>query len=218
MAETQGERLPRGRHGLSRDEVAASQLRRMLAAVAEAMMEKGYVGTSVADVITRAGVSRETFYQQFSSKADCFLAAFDAATDDFVGVVEAEMHLTRDDLRRDGHRDAATRAEQFEQVVSVYLDALVSQPAYARLFLVEVYAAGPEAIRRRAALLRRLGDSLALLLGATSDRGRFACEVLVAAIGAMVIEPLVVNDLQALRDLREPVVDLVRRALLADRG
>lgn len=218
MAETQVQRLPRGRHGLSRDEVAASQLRRMLAAMADAMMEKGYVGTSVADVIKRAGVSRETFYQRFSSKADCFMTAFDTAADDLVGVIEAQVNLTRDDLRCDDGRDATTRAEQFEQVFSAYLDALASHPAYARLFLVEVYAAGPEAIRRGIEILNRLADLLAALLGVTSDHGRFACEVLVAAIASMVTEPLVVNDLQALRDLREPMVDLVRRALLADQG
>ena len=71
--------LPRGRHRLPREEVVSSQRTRMLRGMAEAMMEKGYVNTTVADVIGRAGVSRETFYQQFSSKADCFMSAFDAA-------------------------------------------------------------------------------------------------------------------------------------------
>ena len=35
-------------------------------ALADVVGEKGYVPTSVADVIKRAGVSRQTFYEQFS--------------------------------------------------------------------------------------------------------------------------------------------------------
>ena len=54
----QTEQLPRGRHHLSREEVQASQRQRMLLAIAAAMADKGYAGTSVADVIKRAGVSR----------------------------------------------------------------------------------------------------------------------------------------------------------------
>lgn len=217
MAEAPVQRLPRGRHGLSRDEVETSQRLRMLMALADAMMDKGYVGTSVADVIKRAGVSRETFYQQFSSKADCFMTAFGSAAEVVLGTIEADVQLDRADLRRADGRDRATRLDQFDRVFTAYLDALASNPAYARLFLVEVYAAGPEAIQSRAALQRRIVETLAGLLGVTSDHGRFACEVLVAAIGAMVTEPLVAQDTDALRALRGPVVDLVRRALkLAD--
>ena len=72
-------RLPRGRHGLSREEVVESQRGRLLRAMADAVADKGYAETSVAEVIARAGVSRETFYEQFSSKEDCFHDTFDAA-------------------------------------------------------------------------------------------------------------------------------------------
>lgn len=51
----------------------------MFDSLAEVMTEKGYVATTVSDVIERAGVSRETFYQQFDSKRDCFEQAFDEA-------------------------------------------------------------------------------------------------------------------------------------------
>lgn len=216
MTDVPTQRLPRGRHGLSRDEVETSQRRRILAAMADAMLEKGYVGTSVADVIKRAGVSRETFYQQFSSKADCFRTAFDTAGEVLIGTVTARAALDPALLdARDG-RDRSVRLDQFERVFAAYLDSLASHPAYARLFLVEVYAAGADAIAARIALQRRIVDFLAALLGATGDHGRFACEMLVAAISALVTEPLVRRDPEAIRDLQEPVVDLVRRALELD--
>ena len=195
-------RLPRGRHGLSREEVEASQRDRMLLALAAAMTEKGYVGTSVADVLKRSGVGRETFYQLFSSKADCFMQAFDAA---------GEMLLGRLDQAA-GEADGSP-LERFEHALGVYLDLLAEQPALARVFLVEVYAAGPEALARRAALQERIVDRLAALLDAVTDRERFACQVLVAAVGSLVTTPLVADDTAAVRALRTKVVDLVRGAL-----
>src|SRR6201991_5046320 len=73
------ERLPRGRHGLTREEVAAQQRPRILAATVDVVAELGYPETRVVDVIKRAGVSRETFYEFFDGREDCFLAAFDLA-------------------------------------------------------------------------------------------------------------------------------------------
>ncbi len=187
----------------------------MLHGMAEAMMEKGYVNTTVADVIKRAGVSRETFYQQFSSKADCFMTAFDAAADLLIGVIEAGSDLDLGTLVPGDGRDAGTRVSQFERALTLYLDTLAEHPEAARLFLVEVYAAGPEAIRRRAALQHQIVDVVAGILGFPPDdvSSRFACEVLVAGIGSMVTEPLVSADPGALRDLREPLMGLVRRAI-----
>ncbi len=194
-------RLPRGRHQLSREQVQEAQRGRMLLAIAEAMTRKGYVGTTVADVIRGAGVSRETFYQQFPSKLDCFLAAFDAAS---------ELLLARvgDVATLDG-----TAHERFAAAFTRYLDALASQPAFARVFLVEVYAAGADAIDRRIALQARIVDSLVELLDAHTEAGRFACELLVAGTGSLVTGPLVADDLDAVRALGPPVIDLVGRVL-----
>src|ERR1700716_903816 len=48
------QQLPRGQHGLTREHVTQLQRSRMLRAMAEAMAERGYVDTSVADVLNRA--------------------------------------------------------------------------------------------------------------------------------------------------------------------
>jgi AcrR family transcriptional regulator len=202
MTDAPLEQLPRGRHHLSREEVEQSQRNRMLLALAMAMSEKGYVGTSVADVLQRAGVSRETFYQRFSSKLDCFMSAFDAAGEMLLGRLEQ------------GAREAeGTPLERFDRALSAYLDVLADQPAFARVFLVEVYAAGPDALARRMALQERIVERMAHLLGADSDEARFACQVLVAAVSSLVTGPLVAQDIEALRGLRAKIVTLVRRAL-----
>jgi len=196
------EQLPRGRHNLSREEVEQSQRSRMLLALATAMTEKGYVGTSVADVLKRAGVSRETFYQRFSSKLDCFMDAFEVAGQMLQGRLQEAI------------RDAdGTPLERFDHAFTAYLDVLAEQPAFARVFLVEVYAAGPDAIARRSALQDLIVDRLADLLGATTKENRFACRVLVAAVSSMVTGPVIAQDAKAIRALRADVVNLVRRAL-----
>lgn len=193
------QRLPRGRHGLSREQVEQTQRHRLFLAMADAMAEKGYAATSVADVIKRAGISRETFYQRFNSKLDCFMHAFDTAGE----VLYARLEQAQSDAQ-------GSPVERFEHAFTAYVDLLAEQPAIAGVFLVEVYAAGPEAMDRRAALQARIVDAMARLLDARSDRARFACEVLVAAVGAMVTTPIVTQDHAALGTLKDRVIDLVR--------
>ncbi|MFE3257772.1 TetR/AcrR family transcriptional regulator [Nocardia sp. NPDC059091] len=203
MPESATRQLPRGRHGLPRETVVAAQRDRILLALAEAMAENGYVGTPVAAVIKRAGVSRETFYEQFRSKEDCFEAAYERA---------AELMLTGILTATGAEFDGETRTERIERVLGAYLDALAGQPAYARLFLVEVYAVGPEAIARRTQLQETFVAMVADVLGADTEEQRFACQTLVAALSAMVTARVAVGDLDGLRELREPLLDLVRRS------
>jgi AcrR family transcriptional regulator len=142
--------LPRGPHGLERDVVLASQRGRMLGAMAEAVAAKGYAGTTVADVVAGAGVSRKTFYEHFRDKEECFLAAFDTSVDRLLGsILSARPEHGDDDAAWLPLMRARARA---------YLDALASEPAFARTFLIEVFAAGPRALERRAEVLHRFAQ------------------------------------------------------------
>jgi AcrR family transcriptional regulator len=198
VVETVAPRLPRGPHRLSREEVERDQKLRLALGMAEAVREHGYVGTPVAEVLRRAGVSRETFYRFYDGKLDCFLATFD-----LIGEILTD-HLAR---ALDGSGDPL---ERWEQSFEAYLELLAAEPGFARIVLVEVHAAGPEAMARRAAIQDRIVDSLVGLFGARSDQARFACQTIVAAVSAMVTGPLVAGDADALRALRDPVVGHVR--------
>lgn len=201
-ARTQMTPLPRGRHGLSREEVVGSQRLRLVRAMAEVMAEKGYAKTSVADILRRARVSRETFYELFDSKQDCFMSAFE----------QAYAHILDAIAARSGDAGTARkdRMGAFARMFRDYLDALASDPAAARIFLIEVYAAGPEAIERRlelqAGLVRALGD-----LVAATDEDRFAIEALLAAVVQLVTARLAVGDVEGLRALDRPILRLVER-------
>jgi AcrR family transcriptional regulator len=140
--------LPRGPHGLERDVVLASQRGRMLASMADAVAAKGYVGTTVADVVSGAGVSRKTFYEHFRDKEGCFLAAYDTGVDLVLDAIVAAQPAPGD-----GSWTAMMRAR-----ARAYLHTLAANPAFARTFLIEVFAAGPLALDHRADVLRRFAQ------------------------------------------------------------
>ncbi|QFG25226.1 TetR/AcrR family transcriptional regulator [Actinomadura sp. WMMB 499] len=195
-----GERkkLSPGRHGLSREQVAASQRARLVAAMAEVAAEKGYTAVTVADVLKRAGVSRLTFYQHFSDKADCFGAAYDTATGALLEVVTGTL------------REETGRWESVERALGAYLDALAAEPVLARLFLVEAYAAGPEFLRRRVALQGSVVGAIADFLGIRTPLGLPACEAMVGAVVSMATNRVVQDDFDGLVALRAPLGLLVR--------
>lgn len=192
--------LRRGRHTLSREEVRASQHARLLTAMSDVVGEKGYVATSVSDVVRRAGVSRETFYEQFTDKQACFLAALESVTELVLREVMAAAE------------EPGTPIERLERALNAYLERLSANPGGSRTFLVEVYAAGPRAGVVLARLQRRFSEAAATLFGATDDRDRFACDALVSAVISMATTRIAAGD-PDVTDLAPHVLDLVERAL-----
>jgi len=204
-------RLPRGPHRLARHEVEQSQRARLLIAAAEAVAAKGYVATSVADILKGAGVSRTTFYQLFDDKLDCFLAACRMAADVVAVVITDELaRVVHDDL---------TPLEKLDHLLGAYLRTLAANPPLARVFLVEVYAAGPEAIRQRRESLDRFVDLIAAthpdgstLIGPEPEQ-RFAAEVLAGAVSSLVTTTVGAGDLDGIAALHEPLMKLAARLL-----
>lgn len=205
-------KLPRGRHGLTREQVITSQRERLLLAMAEAVAEHGYAKTSVAQVLKRAGVSRESFYELFSNKEDCFLAAYDEAATVLLRIMGAELAA-----EPSGDHDPDDLLGSLSRLLAAYLGALASEPAVARTFFVEVYAAGDAALARRVEVQARFVDAVTALIGASDDDERFACEALVASISALVTQRVCAGRFDEIEALHGPIVGLVRR-VLADRA
>ena len=209
---SQARALPRGPHGLSRDEVAQSQRLRLLMAMTNAVAEKGFANTVVADVVTRSGVSRATFYKMFRDKEDCFRAAYEMNAELVARIMEAGL----EDLRNDAPSDPL---EKLDRVLGLYVHTLASAPALARVFLVEVYAAGPEAIAQRRASLDRFVDIVATthqgetgVLG-TRKSQRFAAEMIVGAVSSAVTNIVGIGDLDRLPELQQNLRKLARQLL-----
>ncbi|GAA3201078.1 TetR/AcrR family transcriptional regulator [Actinocorallia longicatena] len=203
MPESLPRRLPRGRHALPPDEVARVQRGRLSLAMAEVMAEKGYAATSVEDVLKRAKVSRQSFYTLFDSKISCFMATFEFAGDMLIEHVLGA-------LTESVPAERSTPLERYEHAVEVYLKALEAEWPFTRLFLVEVYAAGPQAISRRRELQQVMAAAIADMLGVTTESGRLTCSMIVAATSALVTAPVAENDREALRAVGPALVDHAR--------
>ena len=93
-------RLPRGTHGLAPSLVAASQRARLLEATGRAVAEKGYAAATIDDIVRGAGVSKKTFYEHFPDKLGCFLAAYEAASDELLEHVRAAQEGSGDWVER----------------------------------------------------------------------------------------------------------------------
>ncbi len=169
--------------------------------MAEAVAELGYANVSVADVLARARVSRETFYKYFANKQDCFLASYRTVAEFVIGEIETA-------LRGAGGIKDGTPRERIDTILTKYLAVLESEPTVARTFLVEAYAAGPAAIRKRGEIQNRFADALATVFGAHDERTRFACNAVVITVGALVTQQIGASDTFTFDELKPRMLEL----------
>jgi AcrR family transcriptional regulator len=208
--------LPRGRHAAPREVVAESQRERMLVAMAEACATKGYANVAVADVIERARVSRRSFYEQFSNKEDCFLAAYDAGVE---ALLEEIAHA--EEAARAGAAGGAGLLAAARAGTETYLQLLADNPDFARTFLIEVLGAGPDALTRRDAVHGRFADRLAeahaqiraAAGGALPAPAPYVFRAAVGAIHELVTQRLLSDGPQGLPALLEPILEVELRLL-----
>jgi AcrR family transcriptional regulator len=161
-------RLPRGTHGLDPSLVAASQRTRLLEAVGRAVADRGYAAATIDDIVRDAGVSKKTFYEHFSDKLGCFLAAYEAASDELLAHMTAAQEGTGGAGRETGSDPVSRGAgdadpgwlERTRAGIHAYLRWLAAEPALARVFLIEIAAAGPAALELRERMRDRYADRM----------------------------------------------------------
>lgn len=140
--------------GNVRADVERNQRERLYGALVAVVDEKGLERTSVADVAARAGVSRSVVYEYFDGRPGLFEATFQTLVSAGLDAMEQAYAAGGGDW-----------TERLRAALGAVFEALVAQPAAARLCFLEAYAAGPgaEAIRdaagtRAAALTRDAFD------------------------------------------------------------
>src|SRR3954454_17462575 len=116
-------------------DIASDQRARLLAAMATVVAEKGYAATTVADVVSAAGVSRSTFYELFSSKEACFLDAYNQGVEDLLAAVHSAVRDADGDWRA-----------QLRAGIRAYLGRLARPDHFARVYIDEIHAAGAAAL------------------------------------------------------------------------
>ena len=133
-----------GNHGLTPEQVADSQRERVLAAMRELVVGRGFQDVPVAEVISRAGVSRKTFYELYASKEECFVALYDQELERLLFPTLQAFQGTE------------SWVDRLRTALGVLLGALAADPASARLCFVEVLSAGPKALARRNGAMAKL--------------------------------------------------------------
>lgn len=197
---TGASRLRPGPNGLPRGQVTEIQRGRMIAAAVDAVEEVGYSGMTVAQVISRARVSRKTFYDVFADREDCFLAAFEQAMDHARSMaVEAYGGET---AWRDGIRAALARLLAF----------MDDEPALTKLVIVEAMAAGDRVLERRAAVFEELAKAIDMgrsAPGATLDPPEVTAEGIVGAVFAVIHSRVLVGGRESLLGLLGPLMSMI---------
>jgi AcrR family transcriptional regulator len=137
--------------------VSELQRTRLLDATFAVVGEQGYRRMTVRRVCGRAGVSNKTFYDLFSDREDCFLAAFDQAIVELTAAVAPAY---------EGERGWAVRIRAGLGALLAFLEC---EPELRSLVFVEALGAGPRVLRRRARVLEKLAAAI--------DEGRAGVKV-----------------------------------------
>jgi AcrR family transcriptional regulator len=204
-----GEPLPRGRHKLDPEVVRASQRERLIRAMLETVAEQGYEPTTVPDVVARARVSRNAFYEFFADKTSCFIAACDEEASELLGVVVR-------------FASAPSWTDALRQGTRAYLTWWAERPAFARAYFIGLPAVGDPATAQRERgyarfrdLFRELGRRARTEQPGLPPLPEIAPRVLVLAITELVAEEVRAGRTERLPALEDDVV-LMATKLLAD--
>lgn len=123
---------------------ALTQRQRILRAIARLAAERGYANLSVPTISGGAGVSNQTFYQEFDSKQGALIAAFEELSERALGLA-MEAYTEQDEWPR-----AAAAA------LSALLSYVATEPYFARLAFFELSAIGPAGLDRADAMMDRV--------------------------------------------------------------
>jgi AcrR family transcriptional regulator len=174
--------IPAGRHTLEPGEVSARQRERLVRAMGACVSERGYVETTIGDVVKLARTSRSVFYKHFADKEQCFLETYRQMT---VGRIKASL-------------DAAAGVDDWrgklEAGIGAYFRWMAAHPEVAITTVVEVHAAGRRALDARRGALEdwmRTVEGVAVLARQAGEDVRIeeaACAAIILTAEAYVHE------------------------------
>jgi AcrR family transcriptional regulator len=191
-------RPPPGRQRLSREFIARHQRARIVNALAEETMERGYRAVTVADIVRRAGIARNTFYDNFASKEDCFLATQDYAVEEALArIVEAASEV-------EGWEDRLAAG------LGAFLGYIASEPALARTSIVEALSAGEAAQERYEQSLQAFIPLLRLGRESSPEGGDLPAtleETIAGGIFWVIYQRIVLGETEEIESLLPDLVD-----------
>ncbi len=178
---------------------------RLLEGMSHAVAAKGYADTTIADIVREAAVSRRTFYEHFQTKADCFIALYEAASHNALKVLRSAI---------DPARDWQT---QVEQAMAAYLGCLSQNPVLMRTLFIEILGLGEPGLAARRRANQEIADFMLEVinagLGAGVADGTLSEDMATAVVGGineLVLQAIERGRVGDLHELVEPSSLLVR--------
>jgi AcrR family transcriptional regulator len=181
----------------------------MLTAAVDAIEEVGYAHMTVAQVISRARVSRKTFYDVFTDREDCFLAAFEQA------VEQGHGHV------KEAYGQETNWREAVRAALAMLLALMDEEPGLAKLCVVEAQAAGAKVLERRAQVFAELARALDRgreAPGATGEPPEVTAEGLVGAVFTVIHTRVLEQDERHLLGLLGPLMSMIVLPYLGSRA
>jgi AcrR family transcriptional regulator len=136
--------------------------------------EHGFEATTVDRIVKVAQVRRNSFYEQFADKRDCFSAAYEIAQGRLMGVLTYRCYAH------------ASLSDRVGNALEAGLDLLAADPTVTRLILVEAPAAGEQIAARHHEWLDRYGRLLRFAAIDSPEADRPAATVEPAIVGGVV--------------------------------
>jgi AcrR family transcriptional regulator len=197
---TAPDRLAASSNGFGYEHVGEIQRSRMLAAMTEVVCERGAANVTVAHVVARSGVSRRTFYEQFTDREECFLAAFDEAVARARGYVIPQFQA------------AGRWRDRIRGSLAALLQLFDDEPFMRRLLVVESLGGGRRSLERRSCVLAQL---VAVVDGGRAEtKGgsrttRLTAEGVVGAVVSVLHSRLLESDPGRLAGLVNPLMSMI---------
>jgi AcrR family transcriptional regulator len=178
------QRLPAG-HSAEGGDPADRITRATMGVVAE----KGYPGTTIAELVEAAGVSLSTFYSHFNSKAEAFDAALYSGRTRLLGIALPAYRLGR------------SWPEAVRSVTEATLGFLSTEPEFTRLVALEVYAAGQQALERRDMAIEAMQQTIDDGLAYAPEMEPIVREAIISALYALLSNRVKTKGVAELREL-----------------
>ncbi|MBI2771051.1 MAG: TetR/AcrR family transcriptional regulator [Burkholderiales bacterium] len=175
---------------------------RLLEGMAHAVAAKGYGDTTIADIVREASVSRRTFYEHFSTKAECLISLYEASSHNALKVLKGAI-------------DPANEWQtQIETALAAYLGCMSQNPVLMRTLFVEILGLGAEGLQSRRRVNQEIADFvLEVVNGAGGRKAPLTPGMAMAVVGGineLVLEYIEQDRVASLHELVGPSSQLVR--------
>jgi AcrR family transcriptional regulator len=183
---------------------------RLLNGMAGAVRERGYIDTTISDIVRHAYTSRRTFYEYFPGKKECFLALHHRQNAELARKIVADL---------DPHAALGT---QVRQAIRIWVASVAANPAIELSWIREMSQLGEEGRQAQRefleafiAMVRSLTDTEDLRAAGVRPASRHTAIMLLGGLNELAAVTL--EDGGDVHDITEAAVDCTL-ALLGPRS